>query len=87
MDKKIEVRICFGTLCHVMGGAELQLLAESLPPELQGKVEIKGSTCLDFCHQTGDHRPPFATVNGRMLSGCTLQMLVDEVTKELNPKL
>ncbi|MBQ9471340.1 MAG: hypothetical protein IJU72_10380 [Bacteroidales bacterium] len=84
MDKKIEVRICFGTLCHVMGGAELQLLGEALPPDLKKHVEIKGSTCLEFCHQQGQGQPPFASINGRMLSGCTLQSLIAELYKELN---
>lgn len=81
---KVEVKICFGTLCHVMGGSELQLLEESLPDDLKGRVEIKGSPCLDLCNKPNHGLPPFATVNGRTIGGCTVQSLIGEIYNEIN---
>ncbi len=84
MEKKVNVVICSGTLCYLMGGAELQMLNDYLPLELKNKVEIKGSPCLDLCNFPENGRPPFAMVNGRSLSQVSVESLISEIRKELN---
>lgn len=76
---KITVKICTGTLCYVMGGAELQLLNEYLPEELVDRVEIKGATCLDFCNQEGGGKAPFVTVNDQVISQATIAKVVEAI--------
>ena len=49
--RKIQVEICTGTACFVMGASELMLLEEKLPESLKDKVEITGSTCMGNCHR------------------------------------
>ncbi|BDX36809.1 MAG TPA: (2Fe-2S) ferredoxin domain-containing protein [Tenuifilaceae bacterium] len=84
MEKKIDIVICSGTLCYLMGGAELQMLNEHLPIELKDKVNIKGSPCLNLCDSPENGRPPFATINGKRLSQVTIQSLIAEIHHELN---
>ena len=69
MEKKLIVKICTGTLCYVMGGAELQLLDEQLPAELLAQVEIQGSPCLDCCNREDSQGAPFVKVGGRKGAG------------------
>ena len=79
---KISVRICTGTLCYVMGGAELQLLDEQLPPELSDRVDIKGSPCLDCCNR-GDSRAPFVMVDDVLIGEATISKIIETIKSKL----
>lgn len=79
---KITVKICTGTLCYVMGGAELQLLNEYLPQDLLERVEIKGATCLDYCNQEGGGKAPFVTVADKVISQATIAKVVEAIKEE-----
>lgn len=81
MDK-IVVKLCSGTLCYVMGGAELQLLPDSLPKELEDKVEIRGVTCLDFCNREGRGKAPFVMVGDEVVNGATVQKVIEEISRQ-----
>lgn len=71
-------------MCYVMGGAELPLLGEHLPEEWKEWVEVKGSTCLDYCNNPLNGRPPFVEVNGRCISEATVSKVKEAISKELN---
>lgn len=81
---KIEVKICTGTLCYVMGGSELQLLGDFLAPELQDRVEIVGSTCLDFCNKSESGRAPYVLVGGQLVCQATIAKVINEIEKQLD---
>ena len=83
MDKKITVKICTGTLCYVMGGSELQLLDEYLPEDVKEKVDIKGSTCLDFCNREDSPRAPFVMVGDKVISEASITKVVEAINEEL----
>jgi NADH:ubiquinone oxidoreductase subunit E len=76
--EKIKVTICCGTYCHVMGGAEVQLLDELLPPEIAEHVEMRYSTCLGYCKE-GLGNPPFVMINGKYMA----ESNVEKITQEL----
>ncbi|WP_220429231.1 (2Fe-2S) ferredoxin domain-containing protein [Tenuifilum thalassicum] len=80
---KVEVIICSGTLCYLMGGAELQLLSEHLPPALKDKVIVKGSPCVGFCDKPESGKPPFALINGRKIQQASVDKLISEIKQEL----
>ncbi len=84
MEKKLIVKICTGTLCYVMGGAELQLLDEQLPAELLAQVEIQGSPCLDCCNREDSQGAPFVKVGDRIIASATIEKVIDAIKNELN---
>ena len=45
MDK-IKLRLCAGTMCYVMGGAQLMEIEELLSEEEKQGIEITFSPCL-----------------------------------------
>ncbi len=80
MEKKIEVKICTGTLCYVMGGADLQLLDEHLPEELVDRVVIKGSPCLEHCNNKDTNaKAPYVEINGKVMSDATVIKVVNAI--------
>ncbi|MEG0032692.1 MAG: hypothetical protein RSF93_07260 [Mucinivorans sp.] len=84
MTSKILVKLCSGTLCYVMGGAELQLLADALPAELVDSVEIRGSACLDFCNKPEVGNAPFVMVGDKLITSATVSKVVDEIIRQSN---
>ena len=83
MKKKVEVKICTGTMCTVMGGSELLLLDSYLSKEENEQVIISGTVCEDYCHQSDCGKAPFAKVNGKIYSDLLLPKLVTIVKQEL----
>lgn len=84
MKDKVVVKICTGTMCYVMGGAELQLLEEHMPAELADKVEISGTPCLDICNTGSSAKAPFVKVGGKIVSEATINKVIAAVREELN---
>ena len=84
MSKKLSITICTGTLCYVMGGAELQVLEEYLSPDVVDMIEISGSPCLDCCNQDGAGKAPFVKIGDQIISEASISKVVDAIKKELN---
>lgn len=80
--KKYKVTICTGTLCHVMGGSELPALSQYIDPQYLNQIEIKGSPCLNHCKEKR-LKPPFAEIDGDIMSEVTIEKLVNELTKRI----
>jgi NADH:ubiquinone oxidoreductase subunit E len=76
MEPLVDVEICTGTTCFVMGAGHLLELAEELPTRLRGVVSISGSHCLGVCNRTDCGRPPFAKVNGELIANASAESLV-----------
>ncbi|MCD8073227.1 MAG: hypothetical protein LUE10_08735 [Alistipes sp.] len=82
MDGKLHVKICTGTLCYVMGGAELQLIDEHIPPQLLPYVEVSGSPCLDVCEKKVGGAP-FAQVGDKLIPQASINKIVAAIREEL----
>lgn len=78
---KIELKICVGTLCYVMGGAELYDVIDNLPPELKEQIEIAFSSCSGWCEEKQE--PPFVELNGKKIGGVTKSVLLQKINEEL----
>ena len=83
MEPMIDVEICTGTTCFVMGAGHLMELADDLPAHLRGVVSVAGSHCLGACHRTDLGRPPFAKVNGQLIADASVENLVAACTVAL----
>ena len=77
MNKRIEVVICSGTACYVMGGSELLLLEETLPAAWRDRVIVSGSPCLGLCRNRQHGKAPFVSVDGRIISRATIPDVLD----------
>lgn len=82
--EKTEITICTGTACYILGGAELLLLEEKMPPNLLDKVIIKGSPCLGLCKNEKAGRPPFVKVNDNIIHEANITKIIDFVIKLSN---
>ncbi|MBR8537185.1 NAD(P)H-dependent oxidoreductase subunit E [Carboxylicivirga sediminis] len=75
---KYKVQLCCGTMCYIMGGAELHLLIEALPDQLKDKVSIEGIPCIGKC-DTNEKLHPCVLINGEELNNASTQKIIKQL--------
>jgi NADH:ubiquinone oxidoreductase subunit E len=80
--KKNKIVVCTGTTCFLMGGSELLLLEDTLPPELRETAEVEGVTCLGFCKRaeygaSQAAHAPFVRINDSVLEQANAGKIID----------
>jgi NADH:ubiquinone oxidoreductase subunit E len=86
MDK-ISVKVCVGTTCFVMGGANLQELNEIIPRKYGDKVEVMGSNCLGLCSINWEtSKAPYVKVDEDVISEATVEKVLEAIDKKLANK-
>ena len=84
---KISVKVCVGTTCFVMGGANLQELNEIIPKKYGDKVEVVGSNCLGLCSINWEYsKAPYVKVDDDVVSEATVEKVLEAIDKKLSAK-
>lgn len=79
MDK-IQVKICAGTACFVMGAPQIQALEFAAPEDLADKIEVTEVRCMNHCNQNqGYNKGPFVEINGEVIEEATLEKVISRV--------
>ena len=82
--KKIEVRVCLGTTCFVMGSSNLQNLTELIAQKFGDKVEVVGSPCLGVCSTNWEYsKAPYVKVNDTIVQEATVDKVIEEIERQL----
>ena len=80
---KITVKICAGTACYIMGGANLLNIKDALSKEELSKVNIEGSSCLGLCK--GDNpKTPYAKVGNIIIEKANLEILTKTIREAIS---
>jgi iron-hydrogenase subunit alpha len=73
--RTIEVEICLGTTCFVMGASELQDL--QLPENLRRQTKISYVRCLNICKNADQFsKAPYARIDGEITDEISAEKLV-----------
>lgn len=80
----VEVSVCLGTLCFIMGGSNFEVMADELPADLKGKVIVKGMNCPGYCNSQEHGRPPFVKINGELMAEANVNKIIEFIRKEVN---
>lgn len=79
--EKIEVEICVGTPCHLMGAEELLDMVKNLPEKYENNFKFKSSHCIeDKCDMA-----PVIKIDGKIYGEQNpekLRELLDDYLKE-----
>ena len=82
--KKINIQICLGTTCFVMGAGALQSMSEELTRRFGDKVEVVGVTCLGACNEkTSFSKAPFVKVGDVLIGEADYDKVVAEIERQL----
>lgn len=83
--KKIEVKVCLGTTCFVMGSSYLQELMEIVPKKYDDRVEVSSSPCLGLCSINWEYsKAPYVKVDNEVVSEATVEKVLEEINKKIN---
>jgi len=78
----INIKICMGTMCYMMGGADLRAVIEGLPDDIRQHIEISYSPCLGLCDTEGES--PYIKLNERVIPHVSKSGLINIIKEELN---
>ena len=83
----IEVKVCSGTTCFVMGSSFLNELYDLIPQKYGEKVTVTQSLCLGQCSQSDTHsKAPYVKVADTIVSEATVEKVLAEIEKKVNNK-
>lgn len=81
---KIDVKVCLGTTCFVMGSSNLQELIETVPAKYGDKVEVLGVPCLGLCSIDWEYsRAPYVKVDEDVVYEATVEKVLNTIEKKL----
>ena len=80
MDK-IKLRLCLCIICYGIGGSQFMVILLLLSVLLKEGIEITFSPCLQRCN--GKDTPPFAELNGEIITGVSKETLLRIIKEEL----
>ena len=81
----IEVKICSGTTCFVMGSSFLNELYDLIPQKYGEKVTVMQSLCLGQCSKSDTHsKAPYVKVADTIVSEATVEKVLAEIDKKVN---
>jgi len=81
MNAKVQVQICVGTACHIMGAADLITIEDLVAEPLRDRVEVKGISCLGLCKDETHGKPPFVIIDGETLAEATLDKVLARIER------
>lgn len=81
--KEVNVSICTGTTCYLMGAAHLLDIEDVLDPYVREHTRVCGAHCLGLCHDEANGRPPFVKVGDRIIPNANLNKVLDAVRETL----
>lgn len=82
---KIEVEICMGTTCFIMGGDSMQELASLLQRKYSDKVDTKGIVCHGLCNTDCQYsKAPYVKVDGEAISEATVEKVLAVIERKLD---
>ena len=81
---KVNVKVCLGTTCFVMGSSNLQELIETVPAKYGEEVEVAGVPCLGLCSIDWEYsRAPYVKVDNDVVYEATVEKVLSTIEKKL----
>lgn len=81
---KVEVKVCLGTTCFVMGASNMQELLEIIPEKYQDKAEVSGSLCLGLCYKNQEYsKAPYVMVDDEVIEEATVEKVLESIEGKL----
>lgn len=80
----INVKVCLGTTCFIMGSSNLQDLMEIIPTKYGNKVKINGSPCLGLCNVNSEYsKAPYVMVDDEVVTEATVNKVLSVIDAKL----
>lgn len=82
--KPIEINICMGTTCFVMGSGYLQNLADTLTKTYGEQVNVTCVRCLGICDKEDNFsKAPYVVIDNEVISEATAEKVLELIESKL----
>jgi len=82
--EKVNVKVCLGTTCFVMGSSNLQELIDTVPTKYGEKVDVLGVPCLGLCSIDWEYsRAPYVKVDNDVVYEATVEKVLSAIERKL----
>lgn len=82
---KVQVKICQGTTCYVMGGDIIKSMLTTLTEKYADKIEITSARCLGNCNESDSFsKAPYVYVEDEVISSADLDKVIAAIEKRLD---
>ena len=78
----VDIRICTGTTCYVMGASDLLTIEDYIPEKYRIHTKIAGETCPGLCKKR-EFKPPFVKIKGKIIAKANIKKVIDALTAEI----
>lgn len=83
---KINVEICVGTTCFVMGASKLLELETLVEEKFKNLVTVSQKACLDLCLDNKYNQSPYVKVGKQVVTEATIEKVLTAIEEQLNDK-
>lgn len=83
--QKIQIEICCGTTCYMLGGSSLLKLDQYLPEEWRDYVDISAMPCTNQCDLPQSlGGAPYVRIDGELMSSATIDMILEKIGERVS---
>ena len=83
-NEKINIEVCIGTTCFVMGASKLQDLKTLIPPRYKSFAQVEYKACMNLCKEMDDLKAPFVKVGDEVVTQATLEKIIGVLERKIN---
>lgn len=78
----IEIKICLGTTCFIMGSSDIaEQIEETFDKETLSNIKIRFSHCLGECSNGKHGKAPYVLVGDTLIEQANLEKIKKELSK------
>lgn len=77
--KKMQLEICCGTTCFMLGADKLLNIENEMPSDLRGKAVIRANPCMELCNKSQLSGAPFVKLNGEIIEKATPDKIYEKM--------
>ena len=77
--KKMQLEICCGTTCYMLGANCLLNIENEMPSELRGKADVRALPCLGLCNEKELSGAPYVKLNGEVIESATAEKIYEKM--------
>lgn len=77
--KKMQLEICCGTTCYMLGSNRLLNIENEMPADLRGKADVKALPCMGLCDEKKLSGSPYVKLNGQVIENATAEKIYEKM--------
>ena len=77
--KKLQLEICCGTTCYMLGANRLLNIENEMPADLRSQTDVRALPCLGLCSDKELAGAPYVRLNGQIIAQATAEKIYEKM--------